>query len=876
MAAFLSRSSVGSTLVHDVGFPVMANNIDSSRQQTSELSEERSPGIMSGGLIGRIIAVTLFVGLCTFAVALSLNGTGHDGEHAHLSTETPDVENDVDTFKPPVVTSNSGFIAPPAKKKPSLGGGSFGGTSFAGPPKSESFGGKPPAIKSNIKSASFPVKKQPFKKDPFPPAAPVKKPLVAAQKASFGGLGKPPSMSFGDKNVNLKPIARQNGVGQTAKNLTDSVSNQFQNAREKATGALGNAKNAAANGLRNFGDQASKLLPTGQKNDPNGFAAKPPANPKSIPNNFLPTTQGPPPAKPSAAFDGSRKLQPIGNGSNAKQPAPPKVGFGNQRFAGTQQPRNPNPSSPTLPTLKGRSNQTPNALGTPKRPFNAQPKAQPKAQPRTQQNFGGSNVANRNGPPVNRVAAATLLTKPTPGEKQLDGVQAPSVTIEKIAPREIQLNQPVECVLIVKNIGRVAANNVRVFDEIPAGTQMLEATPQPNRGNGSHVDWNLGTLQPGQEKRIKVKLKPTRPGEIGSVAQVTFAAQASMRTRVTKPEISIFHKSAPKVLIGDRVAIDIVVKNDGDGPANNVMIQEDLPPQLLFSEGYRELEYAIGTLAPGQSKNVNLVLKAAEIGPFRNTMVAHADGGLQDQHSIDMEVIAPKLQLSADGPVRRFLNRETKHKFSIQNIGTAKATNVDLVCRLPAGLKYVSTNNQGKYDPSSHAVFWELAELGENLTASVELVTSPIEPGNQDLKFEAAADLDQTAALTRPLAVQHLVDVFFDIDDVVDPIEIGADTSYKIRVVNQGTKTAANVILQVNFPNGINPTSVDGNVANEIRGNQIAFSPITSMNPGDEISITITATGQAAGDHKVVVNLTADGRQANVAKQETTHVYSDR
>lgn len=844
----------------------MANNSNSSRQQTSQENDERSPGLMTGSLMGRIIAVTLFIGLGTFAVAQSVIGHGHSAEHANLTTQTPpDSESGINAFEPPDISNKLTTSSPKSI--------TFGDNSFGGPPKSESFAAKPKP--KPVKSASFPTTK-PFKSNPFPAA---KKPPAIVQAKSNLGAAKPPSMTFGDRNVKLKPVTPQSTVGQTAKNLSDSVSNQFQNARQKASNTLGNVKDATSNGLRNIGNKASNLLPTSQGNS---FAAKPPVKPpvkpqgppNAIPKNFLPNKTAPPAAKSSAAFDGT--LQPIrgGNGSAAKQPAPPSGGFGNSQFA-TQQPKNQNSPKPSLPTFSRQNSGTSNALGPPPgRTFNAQPKAQ--QPPRTQQKFGGSNVAAGRRPPVTQVAAATLLTKPTPGEKQLDGMQAPSVTIEKIAPREIQLNQPADFQLIVKNIGRVAANNVRVFDEIPAGAQLIEATPQPSRGSAGRIDWNLGTLQPGQEKRIKLKLKPTRPGEMGSVAQVTIAAQASMRTRVTKPEISIFHKSAPKVLIGDRVAFDIVVKNDGDGPANNVMIQEDLPPQLLFSEGYRELEYAIGTLAPGQSKNINLVLKAAEIGPFRNTMVVHADGDLNDQHSIDMEVIAPKLQLSADGPARRFLNRETEHTFSVRNAGTAKATNVELACQLPSGLKFLSTNNQGKYDPSSHAVFWSLAELAEQMTASVELVTSPIEPGSQDLKFEATADLEQTAALTRPLAVQHLVDVFFDIDDVVDPIEVGADTSYKIRVVNQGTKTAANVILQVNFPNGIKPVSVDGNVANEIRGNQIAFSPITSMNPGDEISMTITATGQSAGDHKVVVNLAADGRQANVAKQETTHVYLDR
>ena len=126
------------------------------------------------------------------------------------------------------------------------------------------------------------------------------------------------------------------------------------------------------------------------------------------------------------------------------------------------------------------------------------------------------------------------------------------------------------------------------------------------------------------------------------------------------------------------------------------------------------------------------------------------------------------------------------------------------------------------------------------------------------------------------LFVEHLIDVFFDIDDVVDPVEIGNSTSYRIRIQNQGTKTATNVRLQVDFPNGIQPTSVDGNLPNEIRGQSILFAPITSMNPGDELKLVVHGKGIGPGDHRVAVRLQTDGRSTPVLKEETTRVYNDQ
>ncbi len=185
-------------------------------------------------------------------------------------------------------------------------------------------------------------------------------------------------------------------------------------------------------------------------------------------------------------------------------------------------------------------------------------------------------------------------------------------------------------------------------------------------------------------------------------------------------------------------------------------------------------------------------------------------------------------------------------------------------------------DNQGRYDANSHGVYWSLAELGSGRGRAVELITVPVDVGNQDISFEAVADLNQKSVANQKLTVEHLVEYYFEIDDLVDPIEIGSETSYRIRLVNQGTKSATNVQLQIDFPNGLTPMAVDGNLQSQIQGQRIAFAPLASLNSGEQVQIIVRAKGQSAGDHRVVVNVQADGRLTPVSKEETTRVYADQ
>lgn len=880
----------------------------------SDETENANPSRFNKALLFRVLAVALFVLLGTFAVIQSMRGgstsvASLENSADSLATKTGDAASGlVSGIKSSVKKVSGAFKKPPASPKTSLGNGlkpkvtskptnSFA-KSGAFAPKTNTFGQPKPPTKLSAKKPAQP----PTRYAQAPSGVP-----IIGNNNGFGtrpSLPKAPATTFGDKaKAAVSQLKTPSGFVATSpstvkENLTNSASNLLRKTKEEASNAVGSLKQSASGGFglstkqssNSFGPPVRPLTPKTSPASsgfgpgvPSSFGARPPASGSSS-KPQPPVNRS---SQKSASFDSSRNLSPV--------PKPnTRSGFGSQSSFGNNSSTLQRPVQP--PTRQTKSSTSP--FDTSRDRFDSAktsaPPSRPLASPRTSvpaqsisTKFSSNSPTSRLGNDRNGRTSIALnsspLSKNVPGDKVLDGVQAPALTVEKLSPREIQVNQTADFQLVVKNVGRVAADNVQVFDRVPAGTEYQAATPEPTqRSRDGSIQWNIGTLRPGQEKRIKLQLKPTQPGEIGSVAHVTFATQASMRTMVTKPVLEITHQAGQTHLIGDDVIFDVLVKNKGDGPAKNVVIQEDVPnqlgvpSQLESPDGTRGIEYEIGTLLPGQSRRVKLALKAANIGKLRNVMFASADGGLQAKHELPMEIVAPNLVTRTDGPTRRFLRRNVTHDLIVKNTGTAAATNVELIARLPSGLRFVDANNQGRYDSNAHSVYWSLAELARNVEAKVELKTMPVEVGSQPISFESFADLKIKSSAKQPLSVEHLVDVFFDIDDVVDPIEIGSNTSYRLRVVNQGTKAATNVQLQVDFPTGLQPTAVDGTLRHAINGQRIAFAPINSMSPGDEISIVIHGKGQNAGDHRVVVNMRTDGRTAPVSKEETTRVYSDR
>jgi uncharacterized repeat protein (TIGR01451 family) len=461
-----------------------------------------------------------------------------------------------------------------------------------------------------------------------------------------------------------------------------------------------------------------------------------------------------------------------------------------------------------------------------------------------------------------------------PGERLLEGSQTPSLTILKLAPAEIQVGKRCTFGIRVQNTGQRTAQNVQIVDEVPLGTELVGTAPRASVSGGKVV-WDLGTLSVGEERTVEMELIPTEEGELGSVATVMMAAQASAKARCTKPELAMRLSSQPQVHAGQPHVVQVEITNPGSGEATGVMLLETVPAGVSHEAG-PALEMEIGKLAPGETRRLDLMLTAEQAGLVKNTMTAKADAGLMVEASCEFEVIAPDLKLTVEGPERRFLERPATYQVTIDNPGTAPAKEVQLVTQLPKGLQFVSANNMGEYDAAAHAVHWSLAELPANERGTVELVALPVEAGQHALQISTKARDGLSDQTVKEVTVEGIAALMFEVVDMDDPIEVGGETSYEIRVVNQGSKAAGNVQVMAIMPPGLRALSGHGDTRHAVQGERVIFAPIPQLGPKAESTFRIQAQGVRAGDQRIRVQITTDEIREPITKEESTRVYSDQ
>jgi uncharacterized repeat protein (TIGR01451 family) len=160
----------------------------------------------------------------------------------------------------------------------------------------------------------------------------------------------------------------------------------------------------------------------------------------------------------------------------------------------------------------------------------------------------------------------------TPGERQFEGTQVPSIAIEKFAPAEIQVGKAATFEVRVRNAGQVAAHDVLVTDQVPQGTRLESTSPEAQLADDGSLAWQLGEMQPGDEVVLSMQVMPEQEGEIGSVAHVTFVGRATARSVCTRPLLNIEHTAPKQVLIGETVRLGITVSNPGTGAATGVIV----------------------------------------------------------------------------------------------------------------------------------------------------------------------------------------------------------------------------------------------------------------------------------------------------------------
>lgn len=451
--------------------------------------------------------------------------------------------------------------------------------------------------------------------------------------------------------------------------------------------------------------------------------------------------------------------------------------------------------------------------------------------------------------------------------------QEQAVSLEWVGPTSAKIHQPADYNLVVRNICASQVQQVLVRVKVPSGMNILATEPKAVSESNLLV-WELGTLAPRQEKTLQMRLQAETRGEAMPQAWVTFTGSSSLRIKIREPKLVLKAQATDKVLLGDAATIVLTVTNPGDGSAEQVKVHAELGDGLEHKSGKR-VDFVVGTLAPGESRSATLVCGTKSVGQHLCEGSAEAEGGLTAKKTATVSVLTPRLDLLASGPAIRYLERRAVYTFRAVNPGDAPATNVTLTDVVPEGFKFLAASDNGQHDANNRSVSWFLGEIAPGQAKEVRLELLPIALGDQKQQAVAQAARGLKAQSEVKTRVEGLSAILTEVVDTDDPIEVGAETIYEVRISNTGSKAETELKLVCTIPDKMEFKKAQGPAHFHAEGKQVIFDALPKLAPRADALFRIAVKGVSPGDVRFKVEVTSASLTEPIIRMESTRIYAD-
>ncbi len=458
----------------------------------------------------------------------------------------------------------------------------------------------------------------------------------------------------------------------------------------------------------------------------------------------------------------------------------------------------------------------------------------------------------------------------------------PQLTIQKQAPETATVGVSHDYTIVVTNEGDSPAYDVIVEDELGTAADIVDSQPvaEFKRSTGQ-LSWILPELKPHERKEITVRITPTGEGTLDGVATVRFKAQVKSATVITAPKLDITVNAPDEVKVGDEVQLQFVVSNNGSGDAATVILRSVLPPGLKHPEG-GDLEYEIELLRAGDRETVELAVIAAEPGEqIRISAEVTASGVSADQTYADIAIVGAQLSVERLGPERRFVGRTASYQNIITNETNFEATDAVVVEQIPEGMRFISANQDGEYNPQKRQVRWAIPRLTPGKQAVLEIELEAESAGQMESMVEVteSAGFRTRADENTVVTVEDVHNMTADISRLDEPVVIGERFGFTITIDNRGTAVARNVQMSVQVPPEIKVLAAGNrDVAGKLMtGNLVKYDTVLMIQPDQKMTFQLTLQGQEAVRNAVVqAYLTYEEMQEPMKVSESVTVLDDQ
>ncbi|MGL4594043.1 MAG: hypothetical protein ACRCUY_04860, partial [Thermoguttaceae bacterium] len=450
----------------------------------------------------------------------------------------------------------------------------------------------------------------------------------------------------------------------------------------------------------------------------------------------------------------------------------------------------------------------------------------------------------------------------------------PRLELETSGPPKVVVGQEVLYQIRAINRGASIAEQIVFSIDIPAWIDILQ--PDTSGGTTSIIPkegadgvrefiWKISRLDGNAEEKLVLHLVPKERKTVDLRIKYDFFKPSSIAKMVVQePVFEMALEGPDEVLWGTKVGYKLLLRNVGNGDAENVKLE-------LLQTGSDMKSCELAVLKAGEEQVIDVDVWTGKQEYIDIHIQASGQNDLSAQVLKRVIVNRPNLVMSIESPEVQFVGSHAEYILKVRNTGTAAANDVEMVALIPLGAKYVTCSGGGSL-MQQNQLQWKIESIPVGDVFIASLVCEPRREGTCKLETTLSDRSGILAQCSGTMQAEAIVELKLDVETPKGPVEVGAESVYLVHLQNRGTKTAENVEVTAAFGIGLEPFHVEGGNA-YMNDGQVVFDSIPTINAGDTIILKVKTKAEQPGNHRIRTDVVCSAIKVHLVNEQTTYYY---
>ena len=231
----------------------------------------------------------------------------------------------------------------------------------------------------------------------------------------------------------------------------------------------------------------------------------------------------------------------------------------------------------------------------------------------------------------------------------------------------------------------------------------------------------------------------------------------------------------------------------------------------------------------------------------------------------------PELALHCAAPAQVPLGRPAKVCLNVRNTGDAPDPKVTVTLPIAAGTVVTDTTEGGVL--AEGRVTWTLSNFSAN--TAKELCATIVSRQIGAMSFDAFASglISKPVRTSCETKIVGIPAILLEVVDLDDPIEIGKEVTYEIKVTNQGSAPGTNIRIVCRLDTSQEFVSSTGATATQAQDRIVTMESLPTLDPKAVASWRVVVKALEADDVRFKVELRSDQFERPITEDESTRQY---